>query len=199
MTDQLIEYIHQYIEYSPFIIFFALCLAGLNFPVSEDLMLFISAVLASQKPDYLIPLFMAVYSGAYVSDLIAYGLGRVLGDQLVKFRFLKKMASPDKINKIKSFYDTYGIITLIVGRFIPFGVRNALFITAGISKMKFIKFALADLLAATITSTSFFYLYYTYGESIIHLVKKANVIFAVIVFVSIFICWRIFKKKSSQS
>ena len=197
MTDQLIEYIHQYMEYSPFIIFFALCLAGLNLPVSEDLMLFISAILASQRPDYLVPLFVAVYSGAYVSDLIAYGLGRVLGDQLEKFRFLKKMASPDKINKIKSFYDTYGMITLIIGRFIPFGVRNALFITAGISKMNFIKFALADLLAATMTTVSFFYLYHTYGESIIHLVKKANIVFAIIVFISILICWRVYKKKSS--
>ena len=38
------------------------------------------------------------------------------------------------------FYKKYGALTLVIGRFIPFGVRNAIFLTSGISKMPFAKF-----------------------------------------------------------
>ena len=59
------------------------------------------------------------------------------------------MVSKEKVNQISDFYKKYGMITLMGGRFIPFGVRNALFLTAGLGKMNFFKFALSDLIACT--------------------------------------------------
>jgi len=63
--DELFLYIQNHIEYAPIIIFSALLLAGLNIPVSEDGMLFISASLAAKNPHMLANLFIAVYLGAY--------------------------------------------------------------------------------------------------------------------------------------
>ncbi len=174
--EELIQIIQANVQYAPYIIFGALLLAGLNIPVSEDAMLFIYAILASSNQDYLPHLFIGVYMGAYLSDLICYSLGRFLGPKLFEIRFFANMVPPERIQKIHNFYEHYGIVTLLIGRFIPFGVRNALFLTAGLGQMHFLKFALADLLACTISTITFFTLYYHYGSSVIDFVKEGNII-----------------------
>jgi membrane protein DedA with SNARE-associated domain len=85
------------------------------------------------------------------------------------------------------------MLTLIVGRFIPFGVRNALFITAGLGKMNAIKFAVSDFIACTISCTFFFWLYFTYGESVIDIVKRGNIILFTI-FAAALAGWFVHKK-----
>ena len=191
--DELIQIIQANIQHAHFIIFSVLLLAGLNIPVSEDAMLFISAILASMHPEYLAHLFIGVYLGAYFSDLICYCLGRIGGAKLLKIRFFSKMVSAQRIAKISAYYQKYGVITLILGRFIPFGVRNALFLTAGLGKMNFIKFALSDLLACTISTISFFSLYYFYGESVIAYIKQGNIVLFSLVFVLLGFFW--YRKK----
>src|SRR5690606_2438319 len=90
----------------------------------------------------------------------------------------------DKVAKINAYYERYGVATLIFGRFIPFGVRNALFLTAGIGRMGPLKFVLADWLACTISCSVFFYIYYTFGEGVVGMVRNANIaIFALAVVV----------------
>lgn len=178
--SEIINLIQNHIEYAPYLIFGLLLLAGFNIPISEDGMLFIAALLANQKPEYLSHLFLGVYLGAYLSDLICYGLGRIVGPKLLTIKFFAGIAKQERIDKIHNYYERYGVVTLIFGRFIPFGVRNGLFLTAGLGKMSFLKFALADLLACTISSLSYFTLYYHYGETVVDWVKQANVaIFAI--------------------
>tara|TARA_B110000908_G_C10137563_1_gene395206 strand:+ start:404 stop:1000 length:597 start_codon:yes stop_codon:yes gene_type:complete len=179
--DAALELIQSNITIAPYVILGLLLLAGLNLPVSEDLMLFTSAILAAKHPDMKYLFFICVFLGCYLSDLICYFLmGRFLGTKIFKINFFAKMVSPEKIEMISNFYKRYGILTLIIGRFIPFGVRNALFISAGIAKMPALKFAVSDLIACTISSVFFFCLYYTFGESVIELVKKGNIVFLVI-------------------
>lgn len=194
--NQLIEQIQQNVEFAPWIIFFALLFAGLNLPVSEDVMLFISALLAARNPEYATSLFIGVYAGAYFSDLISYTLGRFLGPKLWNIKFFAKMVSQEQVSKIHSFYDKYGVLTLILGRFIPFGVRNGLFLTAGLGRMNFIRFALSDLLACSISCSAFFALYYFMGETVIEYVKKGNIIlFSIAIIAASFF---FFKRKKKQ-
>lgn len=174
--EEIISFIQSNIQYAHWIIFGTLLLAGLNIPVSEDLMIFTSAVLAKKHPEYMTELFLGVFAGAYLSDLICYTLGLKLGPKLWDIKWFAKMVSKKKVDTVHDFYEKYGVLTLIIGRFFPFGVRNALFLTAGIGKMNFLKFALSDLLACVISTVSFFYLYYTYGETMIEYVKQGNII-----------------------
>lgn len=174
--EALTQFIESNIHYAHLIIFGALILAGFNVPVSEDAMLFISAVLASSHEEFLPHLFIGVYMGAYLSDLICYALGRFLGPRLFEIRLFANMVPPERIIKIRHFYEKYGIVTLLIGRFIPFGVRNGLFLTAGLGQMTFIKFALSDLTACTLSTVTFFSLYYHYGSAVIDYVKKGNLI-----------------------
>ena len=196
--DAALEYINANAANAPYIIFGLLFLAGFNIPVSEDIMLFTSALLAAKNPDLLYPLFIAVFAGAYISDVICYAfMGRFLGEKIFKIKFFKSMAPPEKIAKINKFYEKYGIITLVLGRFIPFGVRNALFLTAGLGKMNAAKFLISDLIACIISCTVFFAIYYTYGASVIEYVKKFNlIIFAVAAIVGLIFYLRGRKQKA---
>lgn len=189
--DALIDAIQNQIEYAPVIIFGVLLLAGLNIPVSEDGMLFIAASLAIKNPEILAELFLAVYLGAYCSDLICYGLGRILGPKILEISFFARMIRQDQIDRIHDYYQRYGILTLIFGRFIPFGIRNGLFLSAGLGKMSVIKFAISDLFACTISSIIFFSLYYHYGTAVIEYIMEFNaLIFILALSVAVYIYLR---------
>ena len=196
--EQITEFIHSHVQYAPLIIFFVLCLAGLCVPVSEDGVLFITALLAKSNPDLFYILFFAAYSGVYISDLIAYGLGRKLGPELWRIRFFARWVPRKNIDRMHGFYKKYGIITLFIGRFIPFGVRNALFITAGLGRMPIVKFLFFDLAAATTSCVIYFYLYYTYGEAIIDTIKKANIFLLLVVMTAGLIFWFFVKKRKKS-
>ena len=195
--ETFMQFIQENAANAHFIIFGLLLLAGFNIPVSEDGMLFISALIATKYPQNFYLLFFGVYLGAYLSDLICYGLGRKLGPQIWKIKFFAKMVSPEKVEQLSGFYEKYGVFTLIFGRFIPFGIRNGLFLTAGLSKMNFIKFALSDLIACTISCTLFFNLYYRFGETVIEYVKKGNIVLFSVFLLGVLIYF-IKKKKASS-
>ena len=199
--EQVIEYIQLNVAIAPYLIFGLLFLAGFNIPVSEDLMLFISAILAAKNPEHATSLFIAVFAGAYISDLICYGfMGRYLGSKIFKIKVFASMASPEKIDKVTSFYEKYGILTLLVGRFIPFGVRNALFLTAGLGKMNAWKFAISDFIACTVSCVSFFSLYYYYGKTVIEYVKKGNIVlFSIAIIVTLIFFLKNKKSKTLES
>lgn len=191
--------INSNVHTAPFIIFGLLFLAGFNLPVSEDIMIFTSAILAAKNPEYTYQLFAGLFLGAYISDLICYALmGRYLGHKLFKIKFFANVVTPEKLEKINYFFKKYGVLTLIFGRFIPFGVRNALFISAGLGKMSALKFALADLLACTISVVTYFYIYYTFGELAIEYVKQSNYVIATIaVIILIIVAVNKLKKKAT--
>ena len=135
-----------------FISFGLLLLAGLNFPVSEDLVFIISASIAATIiPENTYLIFFGCYLGAYMSDIIAFSLGRYGLPLLFKTNLFNRKSTRKKIVRIESYFNKYGGKTLFIGRFIPFGVRNMLFLTAGMVKFNFFKFLLIDLAALTVT------------------------------------------------
>jgi membrane-associated protein len=75
------------------------------------------------------------------------------------------MLTQERYDKLAIFYQRYGFRTLLFGRFIPFGVRNGLFITAGMTKMPFLKFITADGLACLISNLTLFTIAYKVGEN----------------------------------
>ena len=153
-------------QHAHWLIFGVLILAGLNVPISEDLMLVTSGMLASTVvPENTAKLFICVFLGCYLSDWIAYWIGRRLGPKLWKFKWFASMVCKKRFQQMKAFYRDYGFLTLLVGRFIPFGVRNCLFITAGMTRMHFGKFIFSDGIACLISNTALFTLAYSFGKN----------------------------------
>jgi membrane-associated protein len=164
--DYIIPFIYQHLDYAPWIIFGALMLAGISIPISEDVMLITAGVLAGTvMPEHRLQLFLFSFAGCYFSDWEAYWLGRILGRRILRIGWFKRVFRERRLEKTEHFYDKYGIYTLFFGRFIPFGVRNLLFITAGMGKMHFGRFILSDGLACLFSNALIFYLAYSCGKN----------------------------------
>lgn len=183
--DFLLELVLQHADMAPFFVFGLLLLAGLNVPISEDALILGSALLAAERPHLLVPLFVAIYSGAYLGDLVCYGIGRRFGPKLWKLPGFERVVPFRHVHAIGNFYARYGAGVLLVGRFIPFGVRNVLLLTAGLGRMPFWRLALVDLLAATVSCSFYFWLYYSYGLPVVRAVSDSQLaLFAVAIAVA---------------
>ncbi|MDB6081018.1 MAG: putative rane protein [Chlamydiia bacterium] len=178
--ETLLEWLSLHADNAHFILFGLLMLAGFSLPVSEELILILGGVLASSViPENTIHLFMAVFLGCYFSDWIAYWLGRGLGKRLYNVKWLPFSLNEKRVERLKWFYDNYGFWTLFIGRFIPFGVRNGIFMTAGIGKMHFGKFALSDAIGCFVFSAALFSLAYSFGKNydvMRDLLRKGNIV-----------------------
>lgn len=176
----MIELILPHLAYAPLIAFCLILLAGMNLPISTDVILVTSAFIAgSVAPHLTLPLYFSILLGSYFSAWISYWFGRLIGTYMLKFSLFQKMFPSARLEKIERFYKKRGLLVLIFGRFIPFGTRNCLFMSAGLSKASFPKFALRDAIACPIWATTTFFLFYSLGANyqlLIHYLKMFNLI-----------------------
>jgi membrane-associated protein len=164
--DAIFSYICQNAEYAHLIFFGLFILAGLCAPISEDLLLLAGGAIVSRCiPDQYIHLYIWMFMGCWISGWEAYWLGRYFGPKLYTLPWFSKFVTPERIAKLHAYYERFGIWTFIIGRFIPGGVRNALFITSGMGKMPFLLFTARDFVAALISTSVVFYVGYTFGEN----------------------------------
>lgn len=193
------DILYQNIGYLPFISFGLLMLAGFNIPISEDIVVIMSGIIAGSYPNEVNPfyVYLGIYVGAYLGDFVSYFLGYFLGDKIFKIKFISKWVKPSLLEKVALYINSYGVFTLMVGRFIPFGIRNALFLTCGLSKMKFLKFALTDGFACLLSTGTSFTLSYFFGNIVLDWVKKFQVtlLIAVLLMIGFYFLWRWIKKK----
>lgn len=179
--DAILAFISSYCSYWPLVCFFALLLAGFNLPISEDLLIVMSALITVQEPGSLIPNYIGLYAGIFVSDCISYWFGRLLGSGVLKMKFLTRALSEDKRKKIIRKLDKHGFLTFVVTRFIPFGMRNALFMTSGFIKLNFARFMLFDSIAAVCSSATLYGLVLLVGERAQQGFKVIGIILFVVV------------------
>ena len=178
--EHLSEFLLAHAAHAHWIIFGALMLAGLNVPISEDLMIILSAVLAATVvPENTDKLFICVFLGCYLSDWVCYWIGRSLGRKLWDWRWFSKTFKRKRLEQTQAYYEKYGFWTLLIGRFIPFGVRNCLFLTAGMGRMHFGKFVLSDGIACLASNTFLFTIAYFLSqqyEQLINNLKFFNIL-----------------------
>ena len=179
--ESLLVWLCELGPHAPLIIFALLVVTGFSLPISEDLLLLASGALASTiLPEYTVQLFCAAFFGSFISDFIAYGLGRMVGDKIYQ------MKAASKMHRLAAFYKKYGVLTLFVGRCIPFGIRNGIFMTAGAAKMQFYKFVITDGISCLGFSAVLFYLAYTCGknyDALAHSVHQTSVLVGIVVLV----------------
>jgi len=197
--ETLIDFFTRHAAYAHLFVFGAILLAGMNIPISIDLVIILSATLASNViPEKTIHLYLSVLTGCLLSAWIAYWIGRLFGPKLCKLRFFKKIMPPERIEKVKNYYDKHAFLTLLIGRFMPFGIRNCIFMSSGISKFPFRKFVIRDLVACFTWSSLYFYLIFTLGQNVqtlYHYAKKFNLLIFIAFLVTVIaIIW--YKKKT---
>jgi membrane protein DedA with SNARE-associated domain len=172
MFEDILAFICANAHHAHWIIFGLLLLAGINVPISEDVILLTAgAIVATCLPDSFFYLYIWIFIGCWISAWEAYAIGRFLGPKLYDIKWFSHILTRSRIERLHYYYEKYGIMTFIVGRFIPGGVRNTLFMTSGLGKMPFLTFILRDLVAVAIQSSVLYYIGFQFGEHYHELIK----------------------------
>jgi membrane-associated protein len=199
--ELLIEWLTAHIDLAPYALFALLVLAGFSLPISEDILLLASGMLASTvMPEKTIHLFMATFLGSLASDVIAFILGRSFGASLHTKKWFGQKAKR-RLDSMQSFYKKHGIWALMIGRCIPFGVRNGIFMTAGAAKMRLVTFVVCDAIACFIFSLTLFSLAYSFGsnfDAVCDLVHHASLVLAAICVVGV-VAVVLYKRRSRKA
>ncbi len=163
--ESIIQFATEHAEVAHWLFAILIFLGGLNIPISEDIVMISAGALASTLlPETAFLQYTILFIVCWMAAWEAYWIGRLLGPRLYDIRWFNRVLTPNKIDRLHHYYERFGIWTFIVGRFIPGGVRNGLFMTAGLGKMPFNKFILRDLPACLISTAFLFTLGYFFGQ-----------------------------------
>lgn len=199
--DAILEFINASLIWTPWFIGLLLFISGLGLPISEDVLVITAGVLAAKNPDYLIYLYAGVVTGAYFGDALTYWLGRIFGTKLLQTSLWRGKVAPEKLDKFSLHFSKNASLVILLGRFIPFGIRIFIYLTAGFTKYNYKKFAFIDLVAVFLTTGLTFFLSYTFGEQIVTFIDKAKYILLalIVIYVLLWLIKKVFKKTTGDS
>ena len=159
-------------------------------------------IAATILPESTYPLFFSLLIGTYFAAWLSYWFGRLLGPKLSRLPYIRAIATPTKLKRMETFYKRRGFVTLLLGRFVPFGIRNCLFMSTGMSRFSFPRFAVRDAIACTIWASTMFTIFYHLGanlDRLIHFAKTFNIIiFALFGVTLITVIWYKKRKRAKQ-
>lgn len=196
------DYLVSMAPYLHYIAFFLLILAGFNLPIPEDVVMIVSgSIAATIIPENTLIILIGCFLGAYISDINVYLIGRYFMKWIIRHKRMAKIIPVKKIETLEKYFARYGEKTLFFGRFIPFGFRNAVFMTCGILGMRLYHFLIIDFLALCTTTAILFTLGYKFGDKYQLVIDFANkfyfILFPIIVLVIVIFVMR-FRKKSRE-
>ena len=159
-------------------VFGSLVAAAFGAPIPEEIPIATGGLLVSQAFEHpesglrwwiMLPLCIV---GVVLCDTILYFIGRQWGHRLVTWSWIqKRVLPPERFDKITKNFEEYGIRILLITRFMP-GIRTPVFITAGIVKLPFRKFLLADAIYAIPGVNLIFWVAYWLTDSFMNLLHR---------------------------
>lgn len=154
----------------PLVIFALLFLCGMGLPLPEDIPLLIGGYFVGQGKMHLGVLGVLAWLGIIGGDCVLYALARRYGLNVTRLPLIGRHVTQKRILWAERKFEQYGIWVVAVCRLFA-GVRGAMVIAAGAIRFNFIKFVVADGIAALVSGGLFVYLGYLAGK---HLGSVAN-------------------------
>lgn len=170
-------------DYGYFGVAVSILATGLGFPVPEEVPVLIGGAMVNhQEVSAWIMLPVCIVS-VIIGDSLLYLIGRFWGSKLVQISFVRKrLLTPERFASIAANFQHYGVKILLFARFTP-GIRTPIFLTAGITKLPWTKFLIADAIYAVPGVAILFFLGYWFTDSIIDLAKNDIYVRPIIVLV----------------
>lgn len=143
----------------------ALLLAGLGFPLPEDIPLLLGGYACAQ-PDMpasiggIHPVLLMMGCGIVailLGDSFVYSLGRFVGNKVQQWKWFMKLIGHGNLDMARTLCQQKGGRFIVVARFMP-GLRSPAFFAAGLLHMPFGAFLLYDGLAAMVSAPIFVFL-----------------------------------------
>ena len=109
-----------------------------------------------------------------MGDSVLYTVGRVWGTRLMRLQWVQRRILPlDKQQQIEANFHKNGIMILLGARLTP-GIRSPIFVMAGILRMPFRRFLLADALYAIPGVNLLFWLSYWFTDQFVEAIKAVD-------------------------
>jgi membrane protein DedA with SNARE-associated domain len=145
-----VEALQEFVDNFTYLGVFAVLLLGsLGVPIPEEMPIIAAAVLSHEgvvRWWLALPLcLLGVLSG----DVVLYWVGRHWGEQALNWRLVRLVLSPAREQWLKAAYRRHTLKTVVTARHVM-GLRAAAFLTAGIARVSFWKFVVADAGAAVL-------------------------------------------------
>jgi len=134
------------------VLLLALVAGSLGVPIPEDVPLLAAGVILSQQPEiasWTGTLSIALL-GIMCGDVVLFVLGKRWGPEVCQHRWVSWVITPHRLDKMTEKFNRYGMWMCFFGRFFM-GVRAAMCITAGVTRLPFWRFLLADAAGAVIS------------------------------------------------
>lgn len=115
-----------------------------------DSLLFTAGLFARLGYMNMAKLMSLLFIAAILGDSINYWIGRKIGLKVLQLKLKERvLVKQEYLDKTHTFYEKYGVKTIIMARFVPI-VRTFAPFVAGIAKMDYKKFVMFDILGGAI-------------------------------------------------
>jgi membrane protein DedA with SNARE-associated domain len=143
----------------------ALLLGSLGVPIPEEMPIVAAGILSHEGlARWWLALPVCVL-GVLAGDVVLYWAGRRWGERLLRWRVVRHVLTRARAEWLKAAYREHAMKTVVMARHVT-GLRAAAFLTAGIARVPFWKFILADAAAATVSVPLAFGLAYFFTHQI---------------------------------
>jgi membrane-associated protein len=135
-----------------------------GFFLPGDSLLFTAGVLAARGDLTLVVVLVGVVVAAVAGDQVGYGFGRKVGPALFRrpdSRFFRR----DYVDKAQSYFERYGVKTIVLARFVPV-VRTFAPIVAGVGAMDYRTFLTFNVLGGVLWGVGVTMLGFLLGEAV---------------------------------
>ena len=132
-------------------VFLVLLACGFGVPIPEDVTLVAGGIISGLGYTNEHTMFLVGMAGVLAGDSTMFMIGRLYGPRVRRFKFVRRILTPQRFRMVQQKFARYGNWVLFVARFLP-GLRTPIFLTAGMSRrIPFWRFLLLDGLAALIS------------------------------------------------
>ena len=160
------EALQGFVEHFTYAGIFALLLLGsLGVPIPEEMAIIAAAVLSHEGLARWWLALPVCLVGVLSGDMVLYWVGRHWGANVLNWRVVRLVLTRKREQWLKAAYRRHALKTVVTARHVM-GLRAAAFLTAGMARVPFWKFAVADAGAAALGVPLVFGLAYFFTDEI---------------------------------
>lgn len=150
-----VDQVRGWMEVGGYFLLFGLLFAcGLGLPLPEDIPLILAGFFVATGKMNLAIAAIVAWCGIIGGDCVLYHFGKKYGLNITKVPFIGKHVTRQRIETAERLFDKYGLWVVGVGRMFA-GIRGAMVVAAGTIRFNFLKFVIADGLAAIVSGGLF--------------------------------------------
>jgi membrane protein DedA with SNARE-associated domain len=161
-----VEILQGFVEQFTYLgIFTVLLLGSLGVPIPEEMAVIAAAVLSHEGLARWWLALPVCLLGVLSGDMVLYWVGRHWGEDVLNWRAARLVLTRTREQWLKAAYRRHALKTIVTARHVM-GLRAAAFLTAGMARVPFWKFVVADAGAAALGVPLGFGLAYFFTDEI---------------------------------